>query len=164
MKRNLMALLMVLAITLSLTGCGNAMRELRGTAKPESNVTEKVSESKAYNVSQDKVLAAAKKVLKAQDILFEVGNGEDKNIVRITTEAITIQNPSLMRSMMGASTYTAKEIIDVTVDGIVSFAARFSKALGVTSTKRENLKFPEKENELRKQFFDALDKEVPSPP
>ncbi len=160
MKKKQMALLMILTIIFTLTGCGNAINELRGTAKPESKTTEKVPESKTYNVSQDKALAAVKRVLKSQEVMFEVGNGEDKNTVRITTEAITIQNPSLIRSMMGASTYTAKEIIDVTSDGTVSFAARFSKALGVTSTKKENMKFPDKENEMRKQFFDALDKEI----
>jgi len=162
MKRNLMALLMVLAITLSLTGCGNAMRELRGTAQPTAAKTEQVPESKAYKASQDKIVAAVKKILKSQDVIFSTGEGEDKGAVRITTEDMVIQSPSLVRSMMGASTYTAREIIDVASNGTVSFAARFSKSLGTGGDKKENLKFPDKENEMRKQFFDALDKEIQS--
>lgn len=159
MKRTLICILLIASIILS--GCSGYLDELHGTAKPDSMITEIVPVSKSYSATQDVVLAAIKKLMKSEGVIYEIVAGEDKDTVRLKTEPIVVQKASVMDLMLAKSAYSALEIIDVSKDGTVSFMARFAKSwegLGDQNTK--NLQFPEKENELRKIFFDALDKEL----
>lgn len=162
MKGNLIRISLAASIVFILSGCSGYMSELKGTAKPDAVVMEKVPVSKSYHVPQDVALAAIKKVMKSQGVIYEIVAGEDKDTVRLKTEPIVVQEASAMDLMLAKSAYSAQEIIDVSMDGTVSFIARFAKSwegLGDQNTK--NLQFPDKENELRKNFFDALDKELP---
>lgn len=160
-KMSVFRIMLVLGVCFFLNAClGDGFAELRGEAKPDVNpAVPQVAEAKVYKVTQTKIVEAVKRCLKKEDIDFTSGKGEGK-AVRITTEQITVQQVSLMRSMMGGSNYYAQEIIDVEPNGRVTFKARFKKSFSDKGVTTENLKYPEKENELRAKFFEALDKEL----
>lgn len=137
-----------------LCGCsaGYVMSELKGTAKPEGGIQEQIPVSKTYKAGYSKVWKAVQDVLEDQGYMFSVDTASG----RIKTEPKIIGNPNEV-AVAGAS-YSA--VVSIKVErSTVSYRARFNKQSNLVQPE-ELREFPEKENELRKEFFAALDAKV----
>ncbi|OQX15192.1 MAG: hypothetical protein BWK76_13460 [Desulfobulbaceae bacterium A2] len=125
------------------------MSELTGSAKPEGGVTETVPVTKKYQASHEKLWKAVQDVLDDQGYFFT----PDSASGRIKTDPKVLGDPKKV-AMFGAI-YSA--VVQIKVDGSsVSYKARFNKQSNVVMG-GELLEYPEKENELRKEFFAALE-------
>ena len=148
----LIACLMVL-----LGGCsavGYVKSELTGQAKPEGGIAEVVPATKTFSVSAPVLRRAVRAVLEDQAfIVEELANGSFR------TEPKVLGDPS--RFALVGATYSAR--VNVRVEGqAVTYRARFDKKSNVVMAE-QNAEYPEKENELRREFFDALAKQVGRP-
>jgi len=141
-------------LILVMTGCGSVgyiKNELTGQAKPEGGTVEIVPATRTYSASSPDVRRAVLSALEEQGyIAEELANGT------IRTEPKVLGDPTKF-ALFGAS-YSAK--VTVKVEGsAVTYRARFDKKSNVTMGE-QNVEYPEKENELRKAFFAALDKRL----
>lgn len=137
------------AMSLSLISCTYVSSELKGTAKPEGGITEIVPASKTYSASHDKVWQASRAVLDEWGYMYEA----NQSTYTIKTEPKQLSDTK--KVMYIGARYSAKLYITVE-SSTVSLKARFGKTSNLTMG-GENLEFPEKENELRKDFYEALD-------
>ncbi len=138
-------------IAIVFIGCGTGyvMSELKGTAKPEGGIKEVIPETKAYKVSNGVLWKAVQDVLDDQGYIFSVDSASG----RIKTDPKIIGDQNKV-AVAGAS-YSA--VVTVKVDGSsVTYRARFNKKSNIVKGE-ELLEFPEKENELRRDFFAILD-------
>ena len=160
MKRGcFFGIFLVIFACLFLCSCGSVMSELRGTAAPVTDTSvAKVPVVKKYDVPQAKIVEAAKRCFDNDGMLFQCGQGNSADCVRITTEPVMIEKSSFIGGMFGGSSYYATQIVDVEKDGSVRYLARFSKSQMLGFANSDNLKYPEKENEMRARFFADLDK------
>ena len=145
----------VLALATSLSGCGAVTyvkSELSGTAKPEGGIQEAVPPSKAYNTTPAALRQAALTVLEELGYVYE----ENASTGTIKTEPKLLTDTSKF-ALMGA-TYSAKLFIKLE-GATITYRAKFDKKSNVTMPE-QNIEYPEKENEIRKEFFAALDKRV----
>jgi hypothetical protein len=135
-------------------GCAEVSSELKGTAKPEGGITESVPASKTYVVSHEKLWQATRNVLDEWGYIYEANPSSNT----IKTEPKHLSDTQKFRFI--GSDYTAK--LHITVEGsTVALRARFSKKSNIVMG-GENLEFPEKENELRKNFYEALNAKIGS--
>ncbi|NOS74068.1 MAG: hypothetical protein HOP36_05925 [Methyloglobulus sp.] len=136
---------------LLISGCESARyvkSELTGTAKPEGGIQENIPISKTYNVSAQILRRATFEILDEQGYVYD----ENTSTGTIKTEPKLISDTSKF-AFHGAH-YSSKLFIKL--EGTkVSYRAKFDKKSNLTMGE-ENVEFPEKENELRKAFFDAL--------
>jgi hypothetical protein len=150
MKKLVFAVLMCSLI--SGCGAGYVMTELQGTAKPEGGIAEVIPETKVYKADNAKVWKACLDVLDDQGFIF----ASDTASGRIKSDPKPLGDPGKM-AITSASYYV---IPIIKVDGSsVTYRARFNKESNLVQggTNRE---YPEKENELRRDFFDALDNKL----
>ena len=141
--------LFLIAIVFSGCGTGYVMSELKGTAKPEGGIKEAIPETKTYKVSNSVLWKAVQDVLDDQGYIFAA----DSSTGRIKTDPKILGDPN--KFAVTGATYSAVVIIKVN-DSIVNYKARFNKKSNVVEGS-ELREYPEKENELRKNFFAALD-------
>lgn len=138
-----------------LTGCETVQyvqSEVTGTAKPEGGIVESVPRTKQFKASPKAVRQAVLRVLDEQGYIYE----ENPSTRTIKTEPLLLTEPSKVM-FLGAS-YSAKLFIKL--DGsAVTFRAKFNKQSNLTMGE-QNIDYPEKENELRKAFFQALASEL----
>ncbi len=141
-----------MSLALISCGAGYVISEMKGTAKPEGGTSEIVPAFKTYSASHDKVWQAARAVLDEWGYMYEANPSSNT----IKTEPKQLGDT---KNVVGAgANYTAK--LYITVEGsTVSLKARFGKQSNVTIG-GENLEYPEKENELRKNFYEALDAKI----
>jgi hypothetical protein len=140
------------AISLSIISCAYVASEATGTAKPEGVTTEIVPASKTYSASHEKVWQAARAILDEWGYIYEANPSSNT----IKTEPKQLSDTK--KVMFLGANYTAK--LHITVEGsTVSLRARFGKQSNVVMG-GENLEYPEKENELRKNFYEALDARI----
>lgn len=126
--------------------------EISGDAKPEGGVQEQVPPTMTFNTSAQSLRKAVLEVLDEQNYDYE----ENPSTGIIKTEPKPVSDTSKF-GFFGAH-YYAK--IFIKLEGSkVSYRAKFDKKSNVT-TPEQNIEYPEKENEIRKQFFDALAKKV----
>jgi hypothetical protein len=145
----LLALLTSMAI-----GCGMSYvaDELRGTAKPEGGTIEVIPQTKTFQASQEKLWNASKQALDEMGYVYEANPASKM----IKTEAKQLGDTE--KSLGAGAKYFAK--LYVTVESpSVSFRARFDKRSNVTMG-GDSLEYPEKENELRKTFFNLIDRNI----
>lgn len=143
-------LLMCCVFLVLLYSCAEISNELRGTAKPEGGTNETVAPSKTYAANHDKVWQSVRKVLDAQGYIYSA----DKSSGSIKTEPKYLNDPSKFRFL--GSDYKAK--LFLTVSGsMVTFKARFDKSSNLVGSSQDR-EYLEKENQLRKMFFEELDK------
>lgn len=139
------------AATLLMAGCETAnyvSSEVTGTAKPAGGIQETVPPEKAFKASPKAVRNAVLEVLDEQGYVYE----ENPSTGTIKTDPKLLTDQSNVM-FLGAS-YSAKVFIKLK-GSKVNFKAVFNKKSNLT-VGEENIQYPEKENELRKQFFDAL--------
>lgn len=130
-------------------GMGYFMSELTGNAKPEGGLVESVPVTKKYNVSEPVLWNAVQDVLDEQGYFFSA----DSSSGRIKTDPRLLGDQNEV-TMFGA-TYSAVVAIKVR-NKAVSYRARFNKQSNVVMA-GTLLEYPEKENELRRDFFSDLD-------
>jgi ribosomal protein S8 len=139
----------------AILGCSDinyVKNELTNTAKPDGGIQETIPSTKTFSAEHSKVRTAVLSVLDQQGYIYE----ENPSTGTIKTEPspLTGQRDS---GIFGA-TYSAKLFIKIAKSS-VTFKARFNKESNVTMG-GQNLTFPEKENALRIEFFDAVDSEL----
>lgn len=150
---------LILAITcyFLLHGCASVTEvknELMGTAKPTGGINESVPVTKSFSASHDKIWNSSQAILDEWGYVYEANTASNT----IKTEPKYLNDTSSFRFV--ASDYAAK--LHITVKGSdVTFRARFNKQSNIVMD-TNNAEFPEKENELRKAFFDALSKKLSS--
>lgn len=153
--RKLLISVLAFALTYVVTGCGSVnyvKSELTGTAKPEGGIQESVPVSKTYSASPQAVRRSTLQVLDDQGYVYD----ENSSTGTIKTEPKVLADVSKFK-FMGA-TYATK--LFVKLDGAtVTYRAKFDKQSNVTMGE-QNIEFPEKEAELRKEFFAALDRKL----
>lgn len=140
---------------LLISGCESIQyvkSELTGTAKPEGGIKEAIPPSKTYSTSAQVLRRATLEVLDEQGYVYE----ENTSTGTIKTEPKQLTDTSKF-SFTGAI-YSAKLFIKL--DGAkISYRAKFDKKSNLTMGE-QNVEFPDKENELRKLFFSALDGKI----
>jgi hypothetical protein len=129
-------------------GIGYMASEMTGSVKPEGGTTEIVPASKTFSASHEKVWQAARAVLDEWGYIYEAN--PSTNTIKTEPKQLSDIN----KFVFAGASFTAKLHITVE-DSTVSLKARFGKKSNVVMG-GENLEYPEKENELRKNFFDAL--------
>jgi hypothetical protein len=138
-------------ISLVFTSCA----DVKTINKPEGGITEIVPVSKTYSASHDKVWQAVKNVLEERGYIYEANPSSNT----IKTEPQLIKGAT--RAMFVGYDYYEKLHIVVN-DSTVSYKVRFDKK-SRSGNPILNVEYPEKENELRKSFFEALDAKIGSP-
>jgi len=124
--------------------------EISGDAKPKGGITEVVPVKKTYPVSNAKLRHAVLETLDEQGYIY------NENMGRITTEPKPIGDQSQF-GFLGA-TYYSKLMLSIS-GSTIKFIARFNKDSNLTQDE-QNIEYPEKENELRKEFYSELDKKL----
>ena len=150
MRSNIL-IVMAAAASFALLGCETAQyvtSEVTGTAKPAGGIQQSVPATKTFRGSPKAVRNAVMEVLDEQGYVYE----ENPSTGTIKTEPKLLTDPSKVM-FMGAS-YSAKAFIKLKGSS-VTFKAKFDKKSNLTAGE-ENIEYPEKENELRKSFFDAV--------
>ncbi len=151
-------LLIVAACAITLTSCESARyvkSELSGTARPAGGILENVPVSKSYSAAAQEVRRAVLAVLDDQGYIYDenASAGTVRSEPRLLTDTSKLQ-------IAGAYYYAR---LYIKIDGAsVSFRAKFDKKSNVTMAE-QNVDYPEKENELRRDFFLALDKRLSRP-
>jgi hypothetical protein len=141
----------VAAGSILICGCetaGYVTSEVTGTAKPAGGIQESVPATRTFKGSPSAVRSAVLEVLDEQGYVYE----ENPSTGTIKTDPKLLTDQSKVM-FMGAS-YSAKVFIKLKGSS-VTFKAKFNKKSNLTEG-GENIEYPEKENELRKKFFDAL--------
>jgi hypothetical protein len=146
---------LALACSFLVNGCASVAEvksELMGTAKPAGGINESVPVTRSFSASRDKIWNSAQVILDEWGYVYEANTASNT----IKTEPKYLNDTSSFRFI--ASDYAAK--LYITVKGSdVTFRARFNKKSNIV-LETNNAEFPEKENELRKAFFDALSKKL----
>jgi hypothetical protein len=145
----------VFVISVSLFGCSDinyAKSELTNTAKPSGGLQENIPATKNFSVDHARLRNVVLSVLDQQGYIYE----ENPSTGTIKTEPLPLSGQR-ESGILGA-TYSAKLFIKIK-DSSVTFNSSFNKQSNLTMG-GENLKFPEKENALRKEFFDAVNNEL----
>lgn len=140
---------------LTIAGCETAnyvSSEVTGSAKPAGGIQENIPPEKAFKASPKAVRNAVLEVLDEQGYVYE----ENPSTGTIKTDPKLLTDQSSVM-FLGAS-YSAKVFIKLK-GSKVNFKAVFNKKSNLT-VGEENIQYPEKENELRKQFFDSLTKRL----
>lgn len=144
-----------ISIALILTGCESARyvkSELTGTAKPAGGIQDIVPPSRTYVATPQEVRRAVEAVLDEQGYIYEenASAGTIRSEPRLLTDTSKVQ--------LAGAYYYAK--LYIKLDGAsVTFRAKFDKKSNVTMPE-QNVDYPEKENELRRDFFVALDQRL----
>jgi len=154
MPRTLIFLYLLL-LSMSLWSCESVnyiKSEIGGTAKPTGGIQEVVPIKKSYPVSNEKLRLAVIELLDEQGYIYD----ENPSTGTIKTEPQPLTDQR--NSGISGATYYSKLIIK-TSGSTVKFRARFNKDSNLVQDE-QNLGYPEKENELRKNFYMALDKKL----
>jgi len=149
--KKLLGILVLASAYLAIGGCESAnyvSSEVTGTAKPAGGIQETIPAERAFRASPKAVRNAVLEVLDEQGYVYE----ENPSTGTIKTDPKLLTDQSNVM-FLGAS-YSAKAFIKLK-GSKVTFKALFNKKSNLT-VGEENIQYPEKENELRKQFFDAL--------
>ncbi len=126
--------------------------EIGGSAKPTGGIDEIIPHKKSYPVSNTKLRLAIIELLDEQGYIYD--ENLSTGTIRTDPQTLTDQRDS---GISGA-TYYSKLIIK-TSGSTVIFRARFNKDSNLVQDE-QNLVYPEKENELRRNFYMALDKKL----
>ena len=143
----------LLILSAVLYGCESVnylKSEISGSAKPTGGVKEVVPVNKTYPVSNAQLRQAVLETLDEQGYMYT------ENMGRIITEPKPIGDQSQF-GFLGA-TYYSKLMLSIS-GSTIKFIARFNKDSNLTQDE-QNIEYPEKENELRSNFFAALDKKL----
>jgi len=145
----------VVAATFLLLGCESVRyveSELTGTARPTGGVQGTIPATKTYKANPQALRRATLDILDEQGYVYE--ENPSTGTIKTEPKLLTDQNTVML---VGAS-YSVK--LFVKLDGSsVTCRARFDKKSNLTMGE-QNIVYPEKENELRKDFFAALDEKL----
>lgn len=135
-----------------LMSCGTVSylkSEVSGDAKPTGGTTEVIPVTKSYQAQPAAIRSEVLTILSDQGYIYD----ENKSTGAIRTEPKLLSNAGGMMVEYSARVFVTLEATSVT------YRARFDKKSSITQG-GNNLEFPEKENDLRKEFFAALDKKL----
>lgn len=135
-----------------LMSCGTVSylkSEVSGDAKPTGGTTEVIPATKSYLAQPAAIRSEVLAILSDQGYIYD----ENKSTGAIRTEPKLLSNAGGMMVEYSARVFVALEATSVT------YRVRFDKKSSITQG-GTNLEFPEKENDLRKEFFAALDKKL----
>ena len=138
-----------------MSGCSSVQyvkSELSGTAKPEGGIGESIAPLKTYSASQEAIRRATLAVLEEQGYVVE------ENVAAGTVKTDPKPLGDVTKFQFTGATYYAKLAIKFEGPN-VTYRAKFDKKSSLTQGET-NIDFPEKENELRRDFFLALDKKL----
>ena len=124
--------------------------EIGGSAKPTGGIKEVVPVEKTYPVSNAQLRHAVLETLDEKGYMYTENTG------RIITEPKPIGDQSQF-GFLGA-TYYSRLMLSIS-GSTIKFIARFNKDSNLTQDE-QNIEYPEKENELRKNFYATLDKKL----
>ncbi len=151
------SILILLLFGLSLIGCGTVgesinyvKSELTGGAEPSGGIEKTVPATKKYPVSSTRLRKAVLEILDEQGYTYN----EHTSTNTIKTDPKSLSDHSKF-GLVGAY-YYAKLTIKLS-GSTIRFTARFDKESNLT-TGGKNIEYPEKENELRRDFFQELDR------
>lgn len=144
--------LLLIVVVLSGCGAGYVMSELKGTAKPEGGIKEAIPETKTYKANHAVLWKAVQDVLDEQGYIFSA----DSSTGRIKTDPKILGDPN--KFTITGATYSAVIIIKVQGSS-VNYKARFNKKSNLVEGS-ELREYPDKENELRRNFFAVLNTKV----
>lgn len=128
--------------------------ELTGTVKPEGGIQERLPPTRDYAAPTQALWRAVREVLDAQGYVYD----ENPSAGTIRTEPRQVGDVNKMQ--IATAIFSAKLFIKVE-NSQVTFRARFDKRSNVMLPE-ENVEYAEKENELRRDFFSAVDKRLQS--
>ena len=152
MKRLRIKCLALAASATLLASCGSVSyvtSEMGGTAKPEGGIKESIPPTRTFSQPPATVRKAVLAVLQDQGHLTQGDTAGSE--IRTEPKALGSGGMSLVA-------YSVRNIIGF--DGsAVTYRARFDKKSSLVQAET-NLEFPEKENELRRDFFAALEKKL----
>lgn len=126
--------------------------EMSGTAKPPGGIQEQIPVSKVYPVSDTRLRQAIIEILDEDNYFY--AENSSTNTIRTEPKSITDQG----EFRFAGAAYYSKMFIKL-ASSTVTFKVLFDKKSNVTMAE-QNLEFPEKENELRKNFFSKLDQKL----
>jgi len=156
MRNNQIAVYIVLFLFgIFVSGCSDinyVKSELTNTAEPTGGIEENIPATKIFSANQSKLRNAVLSVLDQQGYIYE--ENPSTGTIKTEPQPLSGQRES---GFMGA-TYSAKLFIKIAKSS-VTLTARFNKESNLTMG-GQNLQFPEKENALRKDFFDAVNSEL----
>ncbi|MBK8863247.1 MAG: hypothetical protein IPN37_04320 [Betaproteobacteria bacterium] len=141
--------------TLLLASCSSVSYvsgEMSGSVKPVGGITESIPVTKSYSQSPEAVRAGVLASLQDQGYVMDLSS----TATELRTEPKVL--PKASSSMMVE--YSARVFVSLAGSN-VSYRARFNKKSSLVEPST-NLEFTEKENELRRDFFQLLDKKLPS--
>ena len=122
--------------------------EITGTAKQAGGILAAIPAEKTFKANPKEIHNAVLDVLGEQGFVYE----ENPTTGTIKTEPKLLTDQS--NFMIQGASYSAKVFIKIK-GSIVNFKAVFNKKSKLTIGK-ENTQYPEKDSDLRKQYFDAL--------
>lgn len=154
-KKYVVCHIILYSFCLVLIGCSDinyVKSELTNTAKPSGGIQENIPVTKSFPVDHFMLRKAVLSVLDQEGYFYE--ENPSTGTIKTEPQPLSGQRES---GLMGAK-YSAKLFIKIEKSS-VTFNARFNKKSELTMG-GENLQFPEKENALRKEFFDAVNNEL----
>ena len=144
----------VLVAAILLASCGSVSYvtgELSGSVKPVGGISDAIPVAKTYAQAPDAVRRGVLAVLQDQGYVNDTASSASE--IRTEPKVLPNSGSSIMVE------FSAR--VFVTLDGSnVSYRARFNKKSSIVQAET-NLEFVEKENELRRDFFAALDRKLP---
>lgn len=149
-RKDRLLLVVVGSVLLASCGAGYITSELSGSAKPEGGIAETIPATRTFQAAPAAVRKAVLSVLDEQGFLYT----EDKSAGSIKTDLKQLPNKG--GSMMVA--YSVRAVIGLEGSN-VTYRARFDKKSSVVQAEA-NLEFPAKENELRRDFFSAVERKL----
>ncbi|WP_169309333.1 hypothetical protein [Desulforhopalus sp. IMCC35007] len=154
-NKHSIAYIVLFWFSIFVSGCSDinyVKNELTNTAKPTGGIEEHVPATKTFSADPSKVRNAVLSVLDQQGYIYE--ENPSTGTIKTEPQPLSGQNDS---GFIGA-TYSAKLFIKIAKSS-VTLNVRFNKESNLTMG-GQNLQFPEKENALRKDFFDAVNNEL----
>ena len=150
--RNVMfKIIITSALMVLFSSCGAAnyvKSELTGTAKPVGGIQEVIPTTKKFQTSPSSLRTATLEVLNEQGYIYT----ENPSTGTIRTDSRPLDDQA-QSGLLGAI-YSAKIFIRLK-ESSITYTAKFDEKSNVTIPE-ENITYPEKENELRKIFFDSI--------
>ncbi|TKB24000.1 hypothetical protein FCL47_20245 [Desulfopila sp. IMCC35006] len=154
-NKHIIAYIMLIFFSILVFGCSDinyVKSELTNTAKPSGGIEEDIPATKTFSVNESKLRNAVLSVLDQQGYIYE--ENPSTGTIKTEPQPLSGQRDS---GFMGAI-YSAKLFIKIAKSSL-TLNARFNKESNLTMG-GQNLQFSEKENALRKDFFDAVNNEL----
>ena len=147
-NRKILLMLCCLFLFASCSSIRELRNELRGTAAPPGGISESILPTKSFSASNKKIWSSSQEILDEWGYVYDIN--KSNNTIKTEPRYIT----DTKRFGIIGSNYQAKLYITIEKSS-VTFRARFNKESNIVQG-TQDVVYPEKENELRRKFFDAM--------